>query len=59
MDTMKIQRLISATGKLHPGFFYIEVVHDDKCPAIRTQSLTGCTCTPEFKKVEPKGVNRT
>lgn len=48
--TRKVQNLAAvATEHIdEPGIYYQPVRHDDDCPAIRTQSLTDCTCNPEI-----------
>ncbi len=45
----KIYRLLKAEGALKPGITHILVKHDDGCPAIKTESLADCTCSPNFK----------
>ena len=50
----KVYKMVVAAGKLKPGVAHIEVKHDDGCPAIRTNSLVDCTCTPDFKLMKPE-----
>ena len=50
----KVYKMGVAAGKLKPGVAHIEVKHDDGCPAIRTNSLVDCTCTPDFKLMKPE-----
>jgi len=34
------------------GIYRMSVAHDDDCPTLRTQSLSDCTCEPEFRTPE-------
>jgi len=45
----KIQKMIETVREIKPGVFNIEVIHSPDCPSIITQSLSDCTCEPDFK----------
>lgn len=45
----KILEAIPRTAK--PGVMYIEIRHDDNCPALKTGSLFDCNCNCEVEKV--------
>jgi hypothetical protein len=49
----KIFKMIEAAGETKPGVKHIMVLHDDGCPAIKTESLLDCRCNPDFKKMKP------
>lgn len=36
---------------MRPGVNFIQMRHDDLCPALETQSSSGCTCKPEYALV--------
>jgi hypothetical protein len=48
----KIERFLTGIGKVEPGTVtHINVTHEDGCPAILTQRLTDCTCTPTIERM--------
>jgi hypothetical protein len=48
----KIKRVIKAAGKIKTGDkVHITILHDDDCPAIKTESLADCKCQPVIKRM--------
>ena len=46
----QIRKAISEAGEVKPGFYHIEVLHDDDCPALRTERLIDCQCKPIIRQ---------
>jgi len=46
----KLTRLFSGAKHLPTGSVIdVDIMHDDKCPAILTGRMGDCTCQPEFR----------
>lgn len=50
----QIRETISEVGEVKPGFYHIEVLHDDDCPALRTERLLDCVCKPIIRRKKDK-----
>lgn len=48
--TDEIRKVMAAGGELKPGFYHVEILHDDGCPALRTERLLDCTCKPVIRQ---------
>jgi hypothetical protein len=48
-----LRKVILAAGQIVPGSkTHILVRHENECPALKTQRISDCVCSPEIKKIE-------
>ena len=47
----KILEILKQVGVPEPGVHHLAILHDDDCPALKTQNLKDCNCEPEIKRM--------
>jgi hypothetical protein len=47
----QVDKILKLTGS-KPGLFHVEILHDDWCPALKTQRLIDCTCNPIIRRMK-------
>lgn len=49
----KIRGVMAEAGEVKPGFYHVEVLHDNDCPALKSERLVDCRCKPIIKRKRP------
>ena len=54
LDEKIIDEILHVVGPVKPGdIVHVSINHDDDCPALKTNRLSDCTCSPDVERLNP------
>ena len=48
----KILEILKQVGIPEPGVHHLAILHDENCPALKSQRLADCNCVPDIRKMK-------